>query len=214
MSSSFRGERGGLTAVRATSALKPTHDASHLQSSQSSDRLHRHNPTPVASSMRNITRVQKDAGPSNEQSAADQSPPAMNFPSPNTVAQSDLLQDTVFPAWKDDAGPENLDSAEELQKQDPLGTQIWKLYSKTKTRLPNQERMENLTWRMMAMNLKRREREQALYAHRLRIHEQLTNSVTVRAARPSLSKHHPDPVVSPSSFETRSTSLQMHQSMP
>lgn len=104
---------------------------------------------------------------SNEQPAAEQSPPALNFPSPNTVAQSDLLQDNVFPAWKDDAGPDNLESAEELQKQDPLGTQIWKLYSKTKTRLPNQERMENLTWRMMAMNLKRREREQALYAHRL-----------------------------------------------
>lgn len=104
---------------------------------------------------------------SNEQPATEQSPPALNFPSPNTVAQSDLLQDNVFPAWKDDAGPDNLESAEELQKQDPLGTQIWKLYSKTKTRLPNQERMENLTWRMMAMNLKRREREQALYAHQM-----------------------------------------------
>ncbi|KAL9100056.1 MAG: hypothetical protein Q9187_009411, partial [Circinaria calcarea] len=48
-----------------------------------------------------------------------------------------------------------------MQKNDPLATQIWKLYSKTKTQLPNQERMENLTWRMMAMSLKRKEREQA-----------------------------------------------------
>lgn len=50
-----------------------------------------------------------------------------------------------------------------MQKRDPLGTQIWRLYSKTKSQLPNQERLENLTWRMMAMNL-RKEREQARYA--------------------------------------------------
>ena len=54
-----------------------------------------------------------------------------------------------------------METPEEMQKKDPLGTQIWKLYSKTKTRLPNQERMENLTWRMMAMNLRRREQMQA-----------------------------------------------------
>ncbi|KAK6348741.1 hypothetical protein TWF730_009514 [Orbilia blumenaviensis] len=42
-----------------------------------------------------------------------------------------------------------------MQKQDPLATQIWKLYSRTRSSLPNQERMENLTWRMMSMTLKR-----------------------------------------------------------
>lgn len=167
MSSSFRGERGGITAIRATSALKSTQDASHLQPSQSSDRLQRHNPAPNPPSTKNNTREQRDFFSSNKQPATDHSPPALNFPSPNTVAQSELLQDNVFPTWKDDSGSENFESAEDLQKQDPLGTQIWKLYSKTKTRLPNQERMENLTWRMMAMNLKRREREQALYTHQL-----------------------------------------------
>ncbi|KAK6533240.1 hypothetical protein TWF694_002196 [Orbilia ellipsospora] len=45
-----------------------------------------------------------------------------------------------------------------MQKQDPLATQIWKLYSRTKVGLPNQERMENLTWRMMSMTLKRERR--------------------------------------------------------
>lgn len=170
MSSSFRGDRGGLTAIRATSALKPTHDVSNLQSSQSSDRLHRHNVAQNSSIPKRTkpptmaNNMQREVPSTDAQPAAEQSPPALNFPSPNTVAQSDLLQDAVFPTWKDDAGPDNFDSPEELQKQDPLGTQIWKLYSKTKTRLPNQERMENLTWRMMAMNLKRREREQALYA--------------------------------------------------
>lgn len=175
MSSSFRGDRGGLTAIRATPALKSAHDVPNLQSSQSSDRIYRQNTAqsssiPKRSKPSMITNnVQRDLPSTDDQIAAEQSPPALNFPSPNTVAKSDLLQDTVFPTWKDDAGPDNFDSPEELQKQDPLGTQIWKLYSKTKTRLPNQERMENLTWRMMAMNLKRREREQALYALQHRI---------------------------------------------
>src|SRR5258708_5550491 len=71
----------------------------------------------------------------------------------------------MFPDWKDDTSAESLESPEEMQKNDPLGTQIWKLYSRTKSRLPNQERMENLTWRMMAMNLRRREQLQAAYGH-------------------------------------------------
>lgn len=39
------------------------------------------------------------------------------------------------------------------------GTQIWKLYHKTKGQLPNAERLENLSWRMMSMNLRRKEME-------------------------------------------------------
>ncbi|KAK9352851.1 hypothetical protein V1523DRAFT_397081 [Lipomyces doorenjongii] len=49
---------------------------------------------------------------------------------------------------------------EELCKDDPLATKIWRLYSKAKSSLPNQERMENLTWRMMAMSLRKKERQQ------------------------------------------------------
>lgn len=78
--------------------------------------------------------------------------------------RKDLLREAFFPDWKDDASSADLGNPDEMQRKDPLGTQIWKLYSKTKTQLPNQERMENLTWRMMAMNLKRKEREQARYA--------------------------------------------------
>jgi hypothetical protein len=73
---------------------------------------------------------------------------------------NELLRGSAFSEWKDNAaaGDNILESPEEMRRKDPLGTQIWKLYSKTKTRLPNQERLENLTWRMMAMNLKRREK--------------------------------------------------------
>jgi len=79
----------------------------------------------------------------------------------HSVARRELLREAFFPNWKDAASSSELDHPDEMQKKDPLATQIWKLYSKMKTQLPNQERMENLTWRMMAMNLKRKEREQA-----------------------------------------------------
>ena len=80
---------------------------------------------------------------------------------PDSVARKELLREAFFPDWKDDAASSaGLDDPDEMQKKDPLATQIWKLYSKTKTQLPNQERMENLTWRMMAMSLKRKKREQ------------------------------------------------------
>ena len=57
-------------------------------------------------------------------------------------------------------------SPEEMQRQDPLATQIWKFFSQTKQRLPNQERMQNLTWRMMHMNLrKQRQLDAARFVH-------------------------------------------------
>lgn len=85
-------------------------------------------------------------------------------PTISSNAQEGMLQDPIFPEWKTGfpRGGENL---EELQRKDPLAAQIWRLYTRTKAQLPNQERMENLTWRMMAMSLKRKEREQqARYA--------------------------------------------------
>lgn len=76
-------------------------------------------------------------------------------------ARKELLREPFFPAWKDDTAGEELDSPDEMRKKDPLATQIWRLYSKTKNQLPNQERMENLTWRMMAMSLRKRRQEEA-----------------------------------------------------
>lgn len=80
----------------------------------------------------------------------------------DAAARKGMLPDSFVPIWKDDAGgsgsPKREDF-EEMQRKDPLATQVWKLYSKAKTQLPNAERMENLTWRMMAMNLRRMELE-------------------------------------------------------
>ncbi|PGH13992.1 hypothetical protein AJ80_06132 [Polytolypa hystricis UAMH7299] len=78
------------------------------------------------------------------------------------IARGGLLRDAVFPDWRDGASRGDLDDAEAMQQRDPLATQIWKLYSRTKSQLPNQERMENLTWRMMAMSLRKKERESRL----------------------------------------------------
>ena len=75
--------------------------------------------------------------------------------------KKELLRESFFPSWRDDSTSDELDSPDEMQKKDPLATQIWKLYSKTKKQLPNQERMENLTWRMMAMSLRKRRQEEA-----------------------------------------------------
>ena len=84
----------------------------------------------------------------------------------NKNTRQDLLREALFSEWKDDATNADLGDPAELQKKDPLATQLWRLYSKTKTQLPNQERMENLTWRLMAMNMKRQEREHARWVVR------------------------------------------------
>ncbi|KAK3334905.1 nitrogen catabolic enzyme regulatory protein [Neurospora tetraspora] len=91
---------------------------------------------------------------------------SMNYSSRNTHPTSDyhnqsassggpaydLLRSSAFPPFQDGlAGMTQ--SPDEMQKQDPLATQVWKYFAKTKLALPNQERMENLTWRMMAKPL-------------------------------------------------------------
>lgn len=88
--------------------------------------------------------------------------------SATSSARKDLLRESFFPTWKDDAVDSSLDSPDEMQRKDPLATQIWRLYSKTKKQLPNADRMENLTWRLMAMNLRkaRQQDAEARYANR------------------------------------------------
>jgi GATA-binding protein len=69
-----------------------------------------------------------------------------------------VLRQTYFPAWRNDSGGVD-ETPEEMQQRDPLQLEVWKLYSKAKTQLPNADRMQNLTWRMMSMNLRRLELE-------------------------------------------------------
>lgn len=77
-------------------------------------------------------------------------------------AQNDVLQNAVFPNWRDDTGGADLDKPDEMAKMDPLGTQMWKLYSKQKKTMPNSERVENLSWRLMSVKLKNMKSDAAL----------------------------------------------------
>lgn len=79
--------------------------------------------------------------------------------------QQSHLSASIFPACNNGAAAEDLDDIDAMQEKDPLATQIWKLYAKTKKSLPNQERMENMTWRMMSITLsKKREEAERLVA--------------------------------------------------
>jgi GATA-binding protein len=75
----------------------------------------------------------------------------------DAAARRGMLEEPFFPNLKNDAGSADLENSQRMQENDPLATQIWKLYSKARSQLPNAERMENLTWRMMAMSMRRAE---------------------------------------------------------
>ncbi|KAJ4497188.1 hypothetical protein C8R41DRAFT_232414 [Lentinula lateritia] len=90
----------------------------------------------------------------------------------STTAFSDLFSDDLFTASQttsprlsgspeltgslDTSATSSVaDDAAQFAKEDPLATQVWKMYARTKAGLPHKQRMENITWRMMAMALKR-----------------------------------------------------------
>lgn len=86
-----------------------------------------------------------------------------NLPDVSPTAQTKVLGSTLFSGLEnaEDGVPRSL---EEMQDTDPLLMQIWKFFSKTKQSLPHQERLENLSWRMMP--LKMRKQKQELYDNR------------------------------------------------
>lgn len=80
-----------------------------------------------------------------------------------------LLSDSLFPPTRPRPPPSNNNNdiqatatataidreqqSEDESKKDPLASRVWRMYTKAKDTLPNGSRMENLTWRMMAMTL-------------------------------------------------------------
>lgn len=82
-------------------------------------------------------------------------------PSSTTAATTAaaFLSDSIFPPRKSSVlKEEEEDDIENASKAaaDPLATQVWRLYTKAKDTLPNGSRLENLTWRMMAMTLNKK----------------------------------------------------------
>ncbi|KAI9012027.1 hypothetical protein CLU79DRAFT_722401 [Phycomyces nitens] len=72
-------------------------------------------------------------------------------PGPSPAVES-ILADALFPPRP---STDQLDPTPS-DKKDPLAAQVWRLYTKAKDTLPNGSRLENLTWRMMAMTLKKK----------------------------------------------------------
>ncbi|KAI9879334.1 MAG: hypothetical protein M1830_008794 [Pleopsidium flavum] len=153
-------ERGGPAGMR-TSIFPDGFDTAIIEEASG---LYNVNAPPSSVDQRRLaTRLEDYSASTKQDTAAAQSTSEakLELSPKDRLARKELLREAYFPGWRDDASSADLEDPDEMQKKDPLATQIWKLYSKTKTQLPNQERMENLTWRMMAMSLKRKKREQA-----------------------------------------------------
>ncbi|KAI9721311.1 MAG: hypothetical protein M1812_002473 [Candelaria pacifica] len=150
MSGAQYGERGGTSKTRINKGA-----AGFDHNDPSSPSVHQLLPQPAREQVQDP--VVKNPRASNQGNTEVN----LDLPATDSSARNELLRESFFPDWRDDASRGDFDNPDEMQRRDPLATQIWKLYSKTKTQLPNQERMENLTWRMMAMSLKRKEREQS-----------------------------------------------------
>lgn len=64
----------------------------------------------------------------------------------------------------DEDGPGGGDLFLSGNSKDPIAAQVWRMFNKAKNTLPNGARMENLTWRLMSMTLKKRREEGAASA--------------------------------------------------
>ncbi|KAG2199444.1 hypothetical protein INT47_011556 [Mucor saturninus] len=99
-----------------------------------------------------------------KKSALDRTTAALSPKTPPAVTAA-LLSDSLFPPRKPKAMIEDSDEEDENEdsdkKKDPLATQVWRLYTKAKDTLPNGSRLENLTWRMMAMTLNKKKKAEA-----------------------------------------------------
>ncbi|KAM5346849.1 hypothetical protein ACJ41O_009854 [Fusarium nematophilum] len=75
------------------------------------------------------------------------------------VARDGLMGSALFPFLQNGLADSD-QSLGKMQQDDPLATQVWKFFAKTKQQLPNQQRMENITWRMMALGMRKQKQQQ------------------------------------------------------
>ena len=137
------------------SSSTPNSNTIALDTSTDSDPLSSQTPRPLQTSLpqRQITTVAP---------LHDQIRDKLDLSPENNEFARGFLRERFLPDWKDDAASADLGNPDEMQKKDPFVSEIWKFYAKTKTQLPQQERMENISWRMMGLRL-RKEKEQARY---------------------------------------------------
>lgn len=147
--------RGGVGVSAAGQYLhsQPDFAVSAAASSIVTPHSHRQHPLPPPQNISNSTpKSLAPQDPSGERTSVN-----LDLSTAQSFARKELLSGS-FERLGVQRVPE--ESPEDMQRKDPLATQVWKLYSKQKNVLPNAERMENLTWRMMAMTL-RKEQMQA-----------------------------------------------------
>ncbi|RYF05767.1 MAG: DUF1752 domain-containing protein [Oxalobacteraceae bacterium] len=77
-----------------------------------------------------------------------------------------------------------------MAKKDPLASQVWKHYARERGTLPNGARMENLTWRLMHLTLKKTEEKEAREA---------AEAAEAAAAAAAKAKEASEPVLPPPS---------------
>jgi GATA-binding protein len=78
----------------------------------------------------------------------------IDMTAPHQAARYSLLNTSLFPHLENGMSGSD-ETLDELQAKDPLALQVWRFFSKTKQSLPRQDRMENITWRMMHVNLQK-----------------------------------------------------------
>ncbi|OAQ57554.1 nitrogen regulatory protein areA [Pochonia chlamydosporia 170] len=72
------------------------------------------------------------------------------------IASNDLLGNALFPSL-DNAAVDATLSIDQLQYDDPLAAaQVWNFFTKARPQLQNRQRLENLTWRMMALSMRKK----------------------------------------------------------
>lgn len=69
-------------------------------------------------------------------------------------ASRTLLNTPLFPGLERTSVDERT-SADQMKQEDPIGMQMWKYFARMKQQLPNHDRMENLSWRMMSVALQK-----------------------------------------------------------
>jgi len=88
------------------------------------------------------------------------SPTAPSPPTPISISASVrdavLQRGTFLPFTHSVVADSSSTTPEEMQRQDPIAFQVWRFFADTKKRLPEQNRMENLTWRMMHISIEQR----------------------------------------------------------
>ncbi|KAI0400065.1 hypothetical protein F4802DRAFT_511579 [Xylaria palmicola] len=85
------------------------------------------------------------------------------------AARHGVLGTPLFPHLEGAMSDAN-ETVTELQARDPLAMQVWKFFSKTKQSLPRQERMENITWRMMHSKLQKWRQQHDQHDERIPVH--------------------------------------------